>query len=66
MQCVQCVQCYLDAEVDGIESLLEVVLLHAAGDVGEVERGGGRVDVLVVLAAGLLEPANIQDDYETA
>jgi len=46
----------LDTEVDGIESLLEVVLLDTAGDVGEVERGGGRVDVLVVLAAGLLEP----------
>jgi len=46
----------LDGEVDGVESLLEVFLLDGGGDVGEVEGGRGRVDVLVVLAAGLLEP----------
>ena len=47
---------YLDGKVDGLERLPEVVLLHLAGDVTEVERGGGRVDVLVILAAWFLKP----------
>ena len=47
---------YLDGHVDVEKSFLEILLLHPAGNVAEVEGGGGRVDVLVVLAAGLLEP----------
>ena len=47
---------HLDGNVDVLECLLEVLLLHPAGDVAQVEGGGGRVDVLVVLAPRLLEP----------
>ena len=47
---------HLDGNVDVLECLLEVLLLHPAGDVAQVERSGGRVDVLVVLAPRLLEP----------
>lgn len=46
----------LDGDADVVEGLSEVLLLHAAGDVAEVQRGAGRVDVLVVLAPRLLEP----------
>ena len=47
---------HLDGNVDVLECLLEVLLLHPAGDVAQVEGSGGRVDVLVVLAPRLLEP----------
>ena len=47
---------HLDGDADVVEGLSEVLLLHAAGDVAEVQRGAGRVDVLVVLAPRLLEP----------
>ena len=47
---------YLNTEVDIQEGLFEVGLLYGGRDVGEVEGGGGRVDVLVVLAAWLLKP----------
>ena len=53
---VVCGGAHLDGDADVVEGLSEVLLLHAAGDVAEVQRGAGRVDVLVVLAAGLLEP----------
>ena len=46
----------LDLESDVGKCVAEVVLLHGRGDVGQVEGGGGRVDVLVVLGARLLEP----------
>ena len=46
----------LDGNVDVLESLPQVILLHPARDVTQVEGGAGRVDVLVVFAAGLLEP----------
>ena len=46
----------LDGNVDVLESLPQVLLLHPAGDVAQVEGGAGRVDVLVILTAGLLEP----------
>ena len=47
---------YLDGHVDVKKSFLEILLLHPAGNVAQVEGGRGRVDVLVVLTAGLLEP----------
>jgi hypothetical protein len=40
---------YLDCDVDIGECLPQVGLLHGGGDVGEVQRGRGRVDILVVL-----------------
>ena len=46
----------LDGNTDILERFPQVLLLHTTGDVAEVEGGGGRVDVLVVLAARLLEP----------
>ena len=53
---VVCGGVHLDGDADVVEGLSEVLLLHAAGDVAEVQRGAGRVDVLVVLAPRLLEP----------
>lgn len=53
---VVCGGAHLDGDADVVEGLSEVLLLHAAGDVAEVQRGAGRVDVLVVLAPRLLEP----------
>ena len=47
---------YLDGHVDIKKSFLEILLLHPAGNVAEMQGGRGRVDVLVVLTAGLLEP----------
>ena len=47
---------YLDGKVDGLERLPEVLLLHLTGDVAQVKRGGGWVDVLVILAAWFLKP----------
>ena len=47
---------YLDGHVDIKKSFLEILLLHPAGNVAEMQGRGGRVDVLVVLTAGLLEP----------
>ena len=47
---------YLDGKVDGLERLPEVVFLHLAGDVAQVECGGGSVDILVILAAWFLKP----------
>ena len=47
---------YLDGKVDGLERLSEVLLLHLAGDVAQVKCGGGRVDILVILAAWFLKP----------
>lgn len=46
----------LDLEANVGKCVAEVVLFHRRGDVGQVEGGGGRVDVLVVLGAGLLKP----------
>jgi len=46
----------LDGKVDGLERLPEVLLLHLTGDVAQVKRGGGWVDVLVILAAWFLKP----------
>ena len=46
----------LDGNVDVLESLPQVILLHSAGDVAQVEGGAGRVDVLIILTARLLEP----------
>ena len=46
----------LDPEADVGKCVAEVVFLYGRGDVGQVEGGGGRVNVLVVLGAGLLEP----------
>lgn len=54
--CGGCGGAHLDGDADVVEGLSEVLLLHAAGDVAEVQRGAGRVDVLVVLAPRLLEP----------
>ena len=51
---------YLNIDIDGVEGLPEILLLHGGGYVGEVEGGGRRIDVLVVLAPGLLKPSNIQ------
>ena len=51
---------YLNIDIDGVEGLPEILLLHGGGYVGEVEGGGRRIDVLVVLAPGLLKPINIQ------
>jgi len=40
---------HLNGDVDVLEGLLQVALLHGGGDVGQVQRSRGRVDVLVVL-----------------
>ena len=47
---------HLDGNVDILEGLPQVLLLDPARNVAEVQGGGGWVDVLVVLAAWLLEP----------
>ena len=47
---------YLDGHVDIEKSFLEILLLHPTGNVAEMQGRRGRVDVLVVLTAGLLEP----------
>ena len=54
----------LDGQVDGIESLLQVVFLNRGGDVWKVEGGWWGVDVLVVFAARLLEPVETFDQRE--
>lgn len=46
----------LDGNVDVLESLPQVILLHPAGYVAQVEGGAGRVDILVVFTAWFLEP----------
>ena len=46
----------LDGNVDVLESLPQVILLYSAGDVAQVEGGAGRVDILIILTARLLEP----------
>ena len=46
----------LDGNVDVLESLPQVILLHATGNVAQVEGGAGRVDVLIIFTARLLEP----------
>ena len=52
----QLTKSYLDGHVDIKKSFLEILLLHPAGNVAEMQGGRGWVDVLVVLTAGLLEP----------
>ena len=43
-------------KLDAVERIPQVIFLHRGGNVRQMQGWGGRVDVGVVLAAGLLEP----------
>ena len=46
----------LDGYVDILKSCFEILLLHTTWDVAQMKSGRGRVDILIIFTAWLLEP----------